>query len=77
MGSIKVQTLSNDEIVARYLAGEARGLIGLRAKIPDYRVVEILMSNGITLRSPAEARAITSKLQQEHRTRIQRRRRRC
>lgn len=74
MGSIKVQVLPDEEIVSRYLAGEARGMIGLRAKIPDYRVIEILTGNGITLRSPAEARAITSKLQQEHRTRMQRRR---
>jgi hypothetical protein len=73
MGTIKVQALPDKEIVARYLAGEARGLLGLRAKIPDYRVVEILTGNGITLRSPAEARVITSKLRQEH----QRRRGRC
>lgn len=77
MGTIKVQALPDEEVVARYLAGEARGMIGLRAKIPDCRVVEILAANGITLRSPAEARAITSKLRQEHRTRIQRRRGRC
>lgn len=76
MGSIKVQALPDEEIVARYLAGEARGLIGLRAKVPDYRVKEILSDNGITLRSPAEVTTIKVKLQREHRDRIQQRRRR-
>lgn len=58
MGSLKTPRLSEDEIVARYRAGEARGILGLRAGVPDYRLVEILNLAGWSLRTPEQARAL-------------------
>lgn len=56
MGSFKVSRLSDAEIIARYRdAGESAGMLALRAKIPLYRVQEILTAAGIRLRGPSEA----------------------
>lgn len=59
MGSLpRPPALTEDEIVARYRAGEARGMIGLRARVSDARVKEILLAAGIELRSQREVVAL-------------------
>lgn len=55
VGSIKRLQLSPAEIVARYLAGEGAGFLGLRAKVPAYRITEILLAAGVRIRGPHEA----------------------
>jgi hypothetical protein len=55
MGSIKVPRLSEAEIVARYVAGEGRTMLALRAKMPDAWVREVLVFHGVELRTHAEA----------------------
>lgn len=59
MGTFKASRLNDDEICARYVGGESRGIIGLRAKMPDAFIVEVLLHNGITLRTPSEVKAMT------------------
>jgi hypothetical protein len=55
MGSIKTPRLSDAEIVARYKAGEGQGMLSLRARVPVYRVAEILKNAGC-LRTPSQVR---------------------
>lgn len=55
VGSIKRSALSTSDLVSRYVAGESAGMLALRAKIPLYRVQEILTAAGIRLRGPSEA----------------------
>lgn len=55
MGSLpKIPKISPAEIVARYLEGEPRGMLGLRAGIGDSKIVEILNAAGVELRSSVE-----------------------
>lgn len=49
------QRLSEAEIVQRYRDGESRGMIGLRARLPDTQIVTILTRHGVRLRGPSEA----------------------
>lgn len=50
------QRLSDAEIVRRYRdEGESRGMIGLRARLPDTQIVTILTRHGVRLRGPGEA----------------------
>lgn len=59
MGSLpRPPRLTEAEIVARYEAGEGRGMIGLRAGIPDHRVKAILEAAGVELRAPVEAQKL-------------------
>lgn len=58
MGTVKIQAIPDAEIISRYLAGEGRGLLGLRAKLPDSRIKEILTEAGVSLRGRAEARVL-------------------
>jgi hypothetical protein len=58
VGTFKAARLSDQDVVARYVAGEARGMISLRAGKPDAWVVAILQAAGIPLRTPAESMAI-------------------
>jgi hypothetical protein len=58
MGSLYLPRLSEQDVVDRYLAGESRGLLGLRAKKSDAWVVSCLTRAGVPLRSPTEAMAI-------------------
>lgn len=58
MGSLYIPRLSEQEVVDRYVAGECKGLIGLRAKKSDAWVTEVLTRNGVPLRTPSESMAI-------------------
>lgn len=60
MGTFKVSRLSDDEVCARYLAGESRTLIALRCRMPDQHVRDVLAHCGIPLRAPSEVRAMTA-----------------
>jgi hypothetical protein len=55
MGSVKISRLSDAEICERYRDGECRTMLALRAKVPDYRITEILTAHGVRLRGPNEA----------------------
>lgn len=55
MGSFKRPLLSNDQIIARYRAGESVTLVALRAKMPDAYVTAVLTAAGVRLRGRAEA----------------------
>lgn len=55
MGSVKVSRLSDAEICARYRDGECRTMLALRARVPDYRITEILQASGVRIRGPNEA----------------------
>lgn len=55
MGSLRIQRLTDAEILARYRAGESQGLIGLRARLSSARVRDILVHHGVRLRSSQEA----------------------
>ena len=55
MGSLpRAPRLSPAEIVARYLEGESRGLLGLRAGVGDSVIVSILNAAGVELRTSVE-----------------------
>lgn len=69
MGSLYIPKLSEDEVVARYVAGESRGLLGLRAKKSDAWVVACLIRAGVPLRTPSEAMAIMMRNRAETQTR--------
>jgi hypothetical protein len=73
MGSLpRAPLLTPAQIAEQYKAGHSRGLIGLRARLPDHRIVEILRSAGVPLRTAAEVKAVVSR----SRTETMRRRRR-
>ena len=76
MGTIKTPRLSDAEIVARYRDGEPRGILGLRAGVPDYRLVEILNAAGAGLRTPEQARLLAEASRAATVARHRRRRRR-
>jgi hypothetical protein len=61
MGSRKVPQISDCEIVARYLDGEARGMLGLRCKMPDSHIKAVLEAAGVPLRTPCEVKALLAK----------------
>jgi hypothetical protein len=50
----RVQKLSDEEIVRRYLGGESQGILGLKAGIADARIKAVLLAAGVTLRSRSE-----------------------
>jgi hypothetical protein len=78
MGTVKTQVIPSAEIISRYLAGEGRGLLGLRAKLPDSRIKEILTAAGISLRGRAEARVLFApRASAQQRRQRQRRRGQC
>ena len=58
MGTIKEPSLTEDEVVRRYLAGEGRTMIALRAKKPDYWVQEILTRHGVEMRTMSEVQKL-------------------
>jgi hypothetical protein len=55
LGTLNLQKLSDDEICARYRAGESQGFIGLRARLSCYQVRDILKRHGVRLRTSSEA----------------------
>jgi hypothetical protein len=56
MGTVKRPIIPLAEIVARYRdLGEGVGMLSLRAKVPTYRIQEILRDAGVRLRGPNEA----------------------
>jgi hypothetical protein len=55
---VKQPRLTTAEIIERYLAGESRTLVALRAKVSDQHVRQILMDAGIPLRTMDEARRL-------------------
>jgi hypothetical protein len=56
MGSVKRPVMPVEEIVRLYVdGGESAGMVSLRARIPTYRVREILQANGVHVRGPGEA----------------------
>lgn len=55
MGSYKRPRIPVAEIVERYLAGESAGMLSLRARVPHYRIPEILREAGVRVRGPNEA----------------------
>jgi hypothetical protein len=76
MSMVKVSRLPADEIIARYIGGEGRGVIGLRAGLTDTRIKEILLAAGVPLRDQAAATEIRMAGRRETMARS-RRRRRC
>jgi hypothetical protein len=58
MGTLRRARLSDSEICRRYVAGEARDAVGMRAGLLDKEVCDILRRNGVALRDDAESRAI-------------------
>lgn len=58
MGTLKRLQLSPAEIVARYLEGEPAGMLSLRARVPVYRIVDILTAAGCRIRGTGEANRI-------------------
>ncbi len=66
MGSLKPAIMTDEEVIRRYEAGESRGMIGLRAKKPDYWVVDVLIRNGIPLRAPSDWIALSIKTRAEN-----------
>jgi hypothetical protein len=59
VGSFKIQRLSDTDIVAQYLAGEAQGVLGLRARISQAQVRDILLRHGVRLRTSSETLRLT------------------
>lgn len=55
MGTFKRLHLSPAEIVAQYLDGESAGMLSLRARVPVYRITEILTAAGVRIRGQNEA----------------------
>ena len=65
MGTVKRLQLSPAEIVARYLEGESAGMLSLRARVPVYRITEILTAAGIRIRGTGEANRIANARRRE------------
>lgn len=62
MGSLpRTSRISDQEIIARYRAGEGRGILALRAGIGDSMIVGILTAAGVPLRNPSEVKAMIAK----------------
>lgn len=60
MGSLpRPRPISDEEIVARYNSGESRGVLGLRCKVGDSVILQILRDAGIPLRSGAESKRLS------------------
>ncbi len=55
---VRRSRLSDLAICSLYRDQHPRSLISLKAGIPDYEVVGVLVRNGVPLRHDAEARAI-------------------
>lgn len=58
MGTFKVSRLSDEEVCARYAAGESRTLIALKCKMPDQHVRNVLLHYGIALRTPEQVKSM-------------------
>lgn len=55
MGSLpRIPRLSDEEIIEAYKAGASRGLLGLKAKVGDSVIKQILNAAGVELRSSVE-----------------------
>jgi hypothetical protein len=52
------QRLSDAEICAEYLAGRTQAWLGLKARMSSARVREILIANGVRLRTSPEVRRL-------------------
>ena len=65
MGSLKIPYMTEQEVVDRYLAGEARGMIALRAKKSDAWVVTVLTRMGIPIRDQRQSLVSTIKTRAE------------
>lgn len=58
MGTRRRQKISDAGICRLYGKGEPRYLIGLAADLHDAEVVDVLIRNGVRLRTPDEARLL-------------------
>lgn len=61
MGSFKIAAMTEQEVVDRYLTGEARGMIALRAKKTDAWVVTVLTRWGVPIRNQQQSLAFSIK----------------
>lgn len=59
MGTFRAPRLSDEDVCSRYLAGESRTMIALRAKMPDQYIRDVLQHYGVALRTQAEVKAMT------------------
>lgn len=60
MGSLpRPRPISDEEIVARYNSGEGRGVLGLRCKVGDSVILQILRDAGVPLRTAAEGKRLS------------------
>lgn len=66
MGSIKIPAITEADVVTMYEAGEARGLIALRAKKSDGWVVDVLIRHGVKLRTASQAISMSVKSRAEN-----------
>jgi hypothetical protein len=57
----RVQKIPSEEIVRRYVDGEGRGVLGLRAGIGDGVICAILRAAGVELRTPSQVREAVSR----------------
>jgi hypothetical protein len=67
MGTLKLQRLTDEEIIQQYRDGASQGLLSLKARISCAKIRDILVRNRIHIRSQPEA------LRLELRTRPRRR----
>lgn len=58
VGSLPRPRLSPEQIVEEYNAGKTQAWIGLKARLSSARVREILVANGVRLRTSPEARRL-------------------
>lgn len=67
MGSRRRRRLSDSAICKLYVVdGEPRSMIALRAGLYDAEVLDVLRRNGVSIRSPAEVRALASAARRRH-----------
>lgn len=74
MGSIKRLHITPGEICRRYVAGESAGFLSLRARVPVYRITEILIDAGVRIRGPHEALRLALPARAAHMRQLARRR---
>lgn len=55
MGTRRSQRISDAEICRLYREGQPRNMIGLKARLYDPEIIEILARNGVALRTRQES----------------------
>lgn len=66
VGSLKIPFMTEQEVVDRYNAGEARGIIALRARMSDEWVVGVLIRNNVQIRTHSQACILSVKTRAEN-----------